>query len=432
MKILFISNDLIGGNLAYLMKKEGHEVKLYIDSKQQRGNFDNLLNKTTDWRRELTWVGKRGLIVFDDIGYGKIQDELRTKGYSVFGGSRLGDKLESDREHAQDIFSQHNIKTVPIKNFKNIPDAINFIKKNRGAWVIKQNGHASKSLNYVPEFDDSRDTLNVLENYNRHTEYRTRAITLQQKINGVEIGCARYFNGKDWVGPIEMNVEYKRFFPGDLGPPTSEMGTLAWYDDDDEGNLLFQKTLFKLKPYLQKIDYRGDIDLNCIVNKTGAYPLEATPRFGSPIVHLHSEIHKSPWGQFLKAVARGEPYKLKWHRGYGIVILVTVPPFPYSKKLPRNSSYGINAYFDDMKKADWHHVHFEEISLRSRENQYYISDHRGYILYLTGMGETVEQAQHHVYDLAKKVKIPKMFYRNDIGNRFVIDSQAKLRKWGYI
>src|SRR3989344_6833088 len=110
MRILFISNDLIAGNLAYLMKKEGHEVKLYIDSEQQRGNFHNLVDKTADWHRELNWVGKRGLIVFDDIEYGKIQDELRTQGYSVFGGSKLGDKLESDREHSQEIFSQHRIK----------------------------------------------------------------------------------------------------------------------------------------------------------------------------------------------------------------------------------------------------------------------------------------------------------------------------------
>jgi phosphoribosylamine--glycine ligase len=260
-----------------------------------------------------------------------------------------------------------------------------------------------------------------------------RTVTLQKKVEGVEIGVARYFNGTDWVGPIEMNVEYKKFFPGDLGPATSEMGTLAWYDDNDTENKLFQETLAKLKPYLQKIGYRGDIDLGCIVNETGAYPLEATPRFGSPIVHLHSEIHQSPWGEFLLAIAKGEPYKLKWRRGYGIVILVTVPPFPYSKKLPHNSSYGINVYFDEkMKKEDFKHVHFKEVSLRAGDNQYYISDHRGYILYLTGMGQAVDQAQKKVYDLAKNIHIPKMFYRNDIGDKFEEESYDKLREWGYL
>jgi phosphoribosylamine--glycine ligase len=433
MRILFISNDLIAGNLAYLLKKEGHEVKLFIDSVEQRNNFANLVDKTHDWEQELHWVGKDGLIIFDDVGYGKTQDELRSQGYTVFGGCELGDKLENDRQHAQEIFAEYGIKTVPIKNFKNIPAAMEFIKENKGAWVIKQNGHASKSLNYVAYFDDSRDVLNVLENYNRNLKYQDRTITLQQRVDGVEIGVGRYFNGTDWVGPIEMNVEHKKFFPGDLGPPTSEMGTLAWYDDDEEHNKLFQETLAKLKPYLQKINYRGDIDLGCIVNETGVYPLEATPRFGSPIVHLHSEIHLSSWGELLYAVAKGEPYKLKWRRGYGIVVLITVPPFPYSKKLPQNSSYGVNVYFDEkLKKEDWKHIHFEEISLRSGEEQYYISDHRGYILYVTGMGQTIELAQEKVYGLAKKIYIPKMFYRNDIGDRFMHDNKEKLREWGYL
>ncbi len=431
--ILFVSSEnMIAPHLAVRLKQEGHSVRLYLPPEAQT-NFSGLVEKTQDWRQELFWVGKNGLIIFDDIGSGKVQDDLRKEGYTVFGGCELGDKLESDRQYGQAIFAKYGIKTVPLKTFKDILDAIQFLKDNRGAWVIKQNGNASKSLNYVSHFADSRDVASVLENYNRNLKSQARAITLQERIDGVEIGVGRYFNGNDWVGPIEMNVEHKKFFPGDLGPPTSEMGTLAWYDDNEAENKLFQETLAKLKPYLQEIGFRGDIDINCIVNETGAYPLEATPRFGSPITYLHDEIHQSPWGEFLYAVAKGEPYKLKWRRGYGIVILITVPPFPHNKKLPQNSPYGLNIYFDDkLKKDEWRHFHFEEMALRAGENQYYISDHRGYVLYITGMGQTVEQAQNKVYGLANKVYIPKMFYRNDIGNRFIKSGMDKLREWGYL
>jgi phosphoribosylamine--glycine ligase len=97
MKILFISNDLIGGNLALLLKKEGHSVKLFIEDSGRHENFDNLVTKTYSWKKELPWVGTDGLIVFDDVGYGEIQDDLRKKGYNVFGGSKGGDRLEQDR-----------------------------------------------------------------------------------------------------------------------------------------------------------------------------------------------------------------------------------------------------------------------------------------------------------------------------------------------
>jgi phosphoribosylamine--glycine ligase len=434
MNILFISSrSMIAPNLAHRMSQEGHNVKLYFPNPELRLNFEGMVEKTGDWQKELPWVGKDGLIVFDDVGSGKIQEELRYQGFSVFGGSEIGCKLEADRDYAQKVLSDYGMKTVEIKTFKNILEAIDFVKIHKGAWVIKQNGQSSKSLNYVSMFDDGHDIINVLENYSRIPKYKLRTITLQRKIKGVEIGVGRYFNGKDWVGPIEVNIEHKKLFPGDLGPPTSEMGTLGWYDDDEE-NRLFQETLAKLKPFLQKIDYRGDIDLNCIVNEKGAFPLEITSRLGAPIIHLHDEIHKSHWADFLKAIADGKSYNLKWRRGYGIVVMLTVPPFPYSNKLKEFTPFGVNIYFDKkLAASDFKHIHFEEVALteRNHHKQYYISGFLGYVMYVTAMGSTVEEAQEKAYGLIRKIYIPKMFYRNDIGSSFIRENKDRLKELGY-
>ncbi|MEO8637815.1 MAG: phosphoribosylglycinamide synthetase C domain-containing protein [Candidatus Taylorbacteria bacterium] len=436
MRILFITNDLIAGSVAHELVKEGHEVKLYIKEKARRGNLDNLVQKTGEWKNELSWVGKDGLIVFDDVGFGRTQDKLRKQGYIVFGGSELGDKLELDREYGQKIFADYGMKTVELKDFENMDDAVMYVKDHPRAWVIKQNGHAPKTLNYIGHFDDGRDAISVLKNYFQNRTVNKERITLHEKIVGVEIGVGRYFNGKDWVGPIEYNLEHKKFFPGDIGPTTSEMGTLAWYDDD-ESNRLYMETVARFKPYLQEINYRGDFEINCVVNESGVYPLEATTRMGSPIVHLQTEIHESHWGEFLFAIAKGESYDLKWNQGYGLVVVMAVPPFPYSKKMKDNLFYGMTIFFDDVSEKEFEHIHFEEVSVRSNylenpeKGRYYISDSRGYVLYATGMGKTVEEAQKKVYDLAKKIIIPKVIYRNDIGNRFIFESNALLKKWGY-
>ena len=45
---------------------------------------------------------------------------------------------------------------------------------------------------------------------------------------------------------------------------------------------------------------------------------------------------------------------------------------------------------------------------------------------------TVEKAREAVYALAKKVIIPKIFYRTDIGESFLNRDRDKLRKWGWI
>lgn len=432
MNVLFISKNLIAGNLAYLLQKEGHNVKMYVKDRNGRKNFDHIVPKTENWKKELKWVGKDGLIVFDDVGYGKEQDMLRIKGYTVFGGSEFGDKLEQDREYGQEIFKKYGIKTYPLKDFENMEDAVIFVQQNKKPWVIKQNDHHFKSFNYVGYFDDGRDVISVLKNYLQNKYIKREKITLHQRIDGVEIGIGRYFNGTDWVGPIEYNIEHTKFFPGDVGPITSEMGTLAWYDTD-ENNKLYKETLAKLEPFLREINFRGDFELNCIVNQKGAFVLEATARLGSPIVHLHSELHSSPWGEFLHAIASGKKYDLKWKKGYGIVVLASVPPFPFTHHINENASYGINIYFDGIPKEQFEHIHFEEISKRvNGEEQFYISDMQGYILYVTGIGETVAKAQEKVYGLIKKIIIPKMFYRNDIGTKFETSDREKLKEWGYL
>jgi phosphoribosylamine--glycine ligase len=305
MNILLVSKDLIAGHLAALMSQEGHNVKLFIQEKKSKKSFDNIVEKTENWKKELKWVGKTGLIVFDDIGYGAIQEKLRRRGYSVVGGSRRGDYIEENRQYGKEIFSYYGMKTVPLLNFDDTTDAINFIEKHRGAWVIKQNDKMPKCLNFVGQREDGEDMISVLKSYDENG-YSGKIISLQKKIDGIEIGVGRYFNGNDWVGPLEMNIEHKKLFPGDVGPTTSEMGTLAWYDDNEK-NKLFQETLAKLKPYLKEIDFRGDAEINCIVNEEGAFPLEATMRFGSPIIHLHSEIHQSPWGKFLRRWLMANP-----------------------------------------------------------------------------------------------------------------------------
>lgn len=238
------------------------------------------------------------------------------------------------------------------------------------------------------------------------------------------------------MGPIEYNLEHKKFFPGDLGPTTSEMGTLAWYDTD-ENNKLYQETLAKITPLLRESGFKGDMEIDCIVNKEGAFPLEATPRFGSPIVHLQSEIQTTPWGEMLKALADGKDYEVKWKKGYGIVIVVTVPtsqPFPFTKAEHYISPKGIKIYFDEVAQKNMEHIHFEDVSMRKvkGKEEYYISDDRGYVLYVTAVEETVERARAKAYGLLQHIHIPKMFYRNDIGLKFIEKDHALLKKWGYV
>lgn len=421
--------------MCYRLKREGHSVRLYIEDKDQKQNLEGIIEKTDNWEKELDWVGKKGLIIFDSIGYGKIQDELREKGYSVVGGNKKSDQIEHDRQYGQKILSICGIKPVSSINFGNVKEAIKFLKKNKGRWVVKQNGHVHKGFNYIGQMEDASDAIEVLKNYSRNDKKECYNIDLQRRVYGVEIGVARYFNGNDWVGPVEINMEHKNLCNEDLGPKTDEMGTLMWYDGNEK-NKLFQETLARLKPYLQSINFKGDFDIDFIINEDKIYPLEVTARFGWPAVQLQSEIHNSPWGEFLKAMADGKPYDLKYKKGFGIVFLAATPPFPYSSKLRKYSPEGQKIFFkSNFTEKDLEHIHLEEVSVKKGKNkkkEYFISSKSGYVFTITGMGKTVEEARGKAYGLISKIVVPKMFYRTDIGLKFIREDQKKLKKWGWI
>jgi len=169
MKILIISKDGDALDLALRLKAEGNDVKVAIRDREYCRVGDGFgLKKIIDWRKELSWIGKGGLIIFDQSGFGKEQDELRKAGYSVVGGSEGRDKLEFDRCHAQKIFKKYGMKTVISRHFTAAEKAIEFVRKNKGCWVVKQNGHFDKCFSYAGRMEDGSDVVALLQNYRKH------------------------------------------------------------------------------------------------------------------------------------------------------------------------------------------------------------------------------------------------------------------------
>lgn len=429
MRVLFVSGELTAGNLALELLLEGNDVRLYIDHPTQRSCLDGFITKTCDWKAELDWVGKEGLIVFDDVGYGETQDQLRRDGFRVVGGSAGGDRLELDRAFAQQLFSDCGMEIEPIFNFDSADAAIRFIQAKSGTWVVKQNDHQSH-LNYVGVLEDGSDVIGVLANYSRHG---IGDLSLQRKMSGVEIGVGRYFNGRDWVGPIELNLEHKGLMNQELGPKTGEMGTLMWFS---ETSRLFDATLDRLKGYLAEVDFRGNIDINCFVDGGKVYPIEATARFGCPSTHLQSTMFRTSWTELLSAVADERQCQLEVDAGYGVVLTLALPPFPYDGEQVSNVMWeGLPLLTRDALSDDEvRRLHLESVA-RTRDqdgDRTTLTRSLGWAALVSGIGERVEDAQRSAYALAKKIVIPRVMYRTDIGDRFLLGERDLLRSFEWI
>jgi phosphoribosylamine--glycine ligase len=208
-----------------------------------------------------------------------------------------------------------------------------------------------------------------------------------------------------------------------------------WFDDNEQ-NKLFAATIGKLTSFLQHSQFRGDIDINCIINEEGIFPLEITARFGYPALHGSCALTSSPFGDFLKTVAAGSAPNMHYHKAFGIVIQVVVPLFPYRVVNEKYNPEGLKIYFtDSVTQEDMNHIHFNDVCLRSNKDgarEYSIAASHGYVMCVTGIGNTVDAARHKAYSLIDKIVVPKMFYRNDIGMKFIERDQHMLQEWGWL
>ena len=420
---LFISWDGLIGDIAWQISKEGHNVKYYIKNLEEKEVADGFVEKVDDWKPEIDWAD---IIVFDDVlGQGAIAKELRDKGKFVVGGTPYTDKLEDDRSFGQEELKKYGINIIPYKNFTNFDEAIEYVKQNPAKYVIKPSGEAqnTKGLLFVGEEDDGRDVIEVLGDYKRALSKKIPIFQLQKRISGVEVAVGAFFNGKEFVYPINVNFEHKKLFPGNLGPSTGEMGTTMFWSGP---NKIFNQTLKKMESKLAEERYVGYIDLNCIVNQYGIYPLEFTARFGYPTICIQKEGMIIPIGEFFYRLAKGENPQLKVKSGFQIGVRIVVPPFPFhDKKTFEVRSKGSVIFF----KKPIEGVHIEDV--KKVDGQWVVCGSSGVVLIVCATGQTMRQTIDNVYNKIKYIKIPHMYYRDDIGERWFEDSD-KLHSWGYL
>jgi phosphoribosylamine---glycine ligase len=421
---LFVSLSGLITDIAWQVSKEGHAVRYYIDAAGERDIGDGFVTKTLDWRADVDWAD---VIVFDDtLGQGALAAELRAKGKKVVGGSAYTDRLEDDRAFGQEELKRCGVNILPYRQFDNFDEAIAFVKAKPDRYVIKPSGESGnvKRRLFVGDEDDGEDVVRVLEAYKKSFPDEIKLFQLQQRVTGVEVAVGAFFNGKEFALPVNVNFENKKLFPGNIGPSTGEMGTSMFWSGP---NRLFNSTLKLMEPLLARERYVGYIDLNCIVNGQGIYPLEFTARFGYPSIMIQQEGMLTPIGEFLHDLAAGSLVKFRGKSGFQIGVRVVVSPFPFDDDATFNSVSKNAAIL--FKKNIPEEVHIEDV--KQINGQWYVAGTSGVVLVVCGLGSTMRQAQNQAYARIRNIMIPDMYYRDDIGARWFEDHD-RLHTWGYL
>ena len=410
-------------DIAYATQNEGNAVKLYIEDKPSREIGTGFVKKVKDWKKHIDWAD---ILIFDYTGFGKECTELRASGKIVFGGSEYTDQLELDRNFGQKELQKHKIKTLPFEEFLSFQDAIAYVEKHPDAYVIKPSGETQelKQLLFVGSDDEGLDVIRVLKAYDKSWGDDFGNFQLQKKVKGVEISVSAYFNGKEFLQPFNITFEHKKLFPKELGVSTGEMGSSMFWVNQSP---IFDATLKKFESSLAKYKFIGHIDINCIVNGNGIYPLEFTSRFGYPQIFIQRAGITEPIGEMLYKIASGQNFKIATKKGFQVGAFIVVPPFPYDDKKTFElfSKDAVVVFRKDMKEGI-HPMHLKKVN-----EEWLITGNTGIALLVTGTGITMRDAQKMMNNRIHSVIVNNGYYRTDIGDRWFEDSD-RLWSWGLL
>ena len=429
MRFLGVTETCDLGALYLRLQEEGHDVRIAVSEPYAQGTMAGLIPRVEDWRACIEWVrdaGDDGVIIFEAVseGFGAIQDELRADGLQVIGGSAFGDRLENDRAFAQALLAEHGFPAGHVHEFSDAAAADAFIADNPKRYVLKFSGpDFASSDNYIGQLADGRDVRAML----RRGSNRDCSFILMDFIAGVEMGVGAYFDGTHFLRPVCLDWEHKRFFAGDMGELTGEMGTVATFD---RSAAFFEYTLERIEPLLRGHGHVGYVNLNTIVNGEGIWPLEFTCRFGYPGFAVLSPLQQTPWADLFRIMLGHSCERFTTRPGFSVGILLTTPPFPYSLK-DVDAPTGLPVQFlGALDDADRENLHFGEIGLTNGELE--TSGLYGWTMVVTGCGATIGEAQAEAYARARRIHIPNMRYRLDIGDRLAATDFSVVERLGLL
>ncbi|GKS85634.1 phosphoribosylamine--glycine ligase [Acidovorax sp. SUPP1855] len=416
------------------LQRRGHEVRVVIEDPACHDVFQGILQRVEGWERELGWIkaaGNEGVILFESATQGDLQDALRAEGFHVIGGSALGDRLEADRAFGQSALQASGLQVAGCHRFTGYGEAMAFLDDHPARYVLKFNGASSeRTRNYVGQSGDGADVRALLSMHAgkaRADQADAPDFILMEFIHGIEIGVGGYFNGHDFLSPVCVDFEHKRFFPGDLGELTGEMGTIVSYR---ESACLYDTVLRSLTPLLRDGGYCGYINVNLIANESGLWPLEFTCRFGYPGFAICEALHNDPWETIFRRMLRRDTSDFGTKRGFACGVVLTVPPFPYRHGYEELSK-GLPVFLNpSMTQSQRDSLHFSEVALH--QGQLVASGSCGYLGVATGVGATVRAAHLAALDCVRHVIVPNLRYRNDIGERLDGGELQQLRSWGWL
>ncbi len=341
-----------------------------------------------------------------------IVDMFNEMGLKIFGPTKKAAQLESSKIWAKQFLKRNNIPTAAFEVFNDAVKAKEYVNQIEYNVVIKADGLASGKGVIVcdskAEAEKSIDMMLVDKKFGD----AGNNIIIEERIDGIEASYIALSDGKIAI-PMATSQDHKRIFDNDKGPNTGGMGAYSptpIIDKDLSQKIqekIIDKTISSLKN--EGITFKGFLYAGIMLKDGEPYVLEYNVRMGDPecqpiLMRMDSDLFEYLVGSVEGTLENKS--LISWKNKSAVCIVLASKGYPES--YPKGEEiFGLGNAFDD---AYIFHAGTKELDKK-------IITNGGRVLGVTALGDTLEAAIKHAYDVTEKISWENKYLRTDIGKK---------------
>lgn len=369
------------------------------------GDVQSLVNIAERLKPALTVVGPELPLTLG------LADELRARGFPVFGPSPDAAQLEASKSFAKEFMLRHKIPTghfAVCHNMREVEDALHPLHV---PVVVKADGLAAgKGVIIASTKQEAAQVASSMLEGKLVGQAGTRVV-LEEFLKGEELSFLVLSDGER-VAPLAAARDHKRVGDGDTGPNTGGMG--AYSDstvmDPQMGEWLLHHIV---KPTVagmrvEEEPYAGVLYCGLMMTPRGPMVLEFNCRFGDPETQAIMLRLESDLVEALADVAAGRLSggDLRWSNEASCCVVMASGGYP--------GKYETGKMISGLEEAAaMPGVVVFHAGTTRRGDQFHTAG--GRVLNVCARGRDLRQAVSRAYAAVDRIRFDGMHYRRDIG-----------------
>lgn len=346
-----------------------------------------------------------------------VVDELQAVGIAVVGPTKKAARIESSKRFAKELMQQYGIPTAKFATFSNSHDAITYCAEQSYPLVIKADGLAAgKGVVIVQNYAEAQKVLHEMMDEMCYGKAANQ-IVIEEFMEGWEASIFAISDGEYFQTTL-FAQDHKRLLDGDEGPNTGGMGAYAPVHRAEPYRETVEKEI--VQPILKAMQeqgcpFAGFLYVGLMITNEGPKVVEFNCRLGDPETQVILPLLETDLVEVCMAIIqhRVDELELRWKDKFAVTIVGAAKGYPNTYEKNRQIMLS-----SDYLAAPERCVYFAGARLEEGK----LLTNGGRVFSATVVDSCLETAKNGAYQLLKEVAFAGMQFRNDIGNKGLIES----------